>query len=783
MKNGEPRRVSIVIPCFNPVEWLIAAIESVRAQTHKSIEILVVDDGSTSAESKAVLRKAHLLADRFIEQPNRGPAAARNAGFRIAEGDYFVPLDADDLLEPRFVEECLSALEAQPAAGFAYTDTLVFGDRQYVERVPAFNLYRQLSRNALAYACMTHRPAWEAAGGYNESLRFGYEDWEFYLRLGARGYSGCQVNRVLLRYRKHGRSLTDIAQERHAELMATIHADHPELYSPAGKAAIKAIWEPAVCISSSAEPCRQTIVDYEVAATTDVAELQRKSRANAFLIARGEPLDAMAAERAALAIWSGADGVQLPGGSIAVSRSSLSKWSGTANTRESETWRPGSGAFPGFFESVQRHLANANLLSLETWKRHPGRSLARLIPLRFKERVNAIALRQVFDLSFYLQFQPEAVMLAGAPVKPLEYLPAPATRMRIAFVTPHLGVGGAEAVFLDVAEACGRDRHEISVIATQSRDDRWMGKWSDRADHVYDLARLVPPERMAAAVYSIAANWRFDAVMIQNSLHAYSILAALKKSFPATRIIDMVHAVNEQGWDLISVTETATPYIDMRVAISEAVRDRLLRSGTPPERIRLIRNGVDVARFVPGPSGTENPPAILFAGRLDPVKRPLLLVDIARALRALRGSGGFRMVVAGTGPQKEKLQSRIRRAGLDNVFQFLDHTDEMPKVFARCDIVVITSANEGIPLVALEAMASARPVVASATGAVGEAVHTDAGVLIPPGPREAERFAEAIDGLLRSVEARDRMGRQGRERVEKEYDRSRAVMAYADLFS
>ena len=173
----------------------------------------------------------------------------------------------------------------------------------------------------------------------------------------------------------------------------------------------------------------------------------------------------------------------------------------------------------------------------------------------------------------------------------------------------------------------------------------------------------------------------------------------------------------------------------------------------------------------------------MFAGRLEPVKRPLLLVDIALELIELRSGRDFRVLVAGDGPEGEPLRIRVRRAGLDSVFALPGHVDDMPKVLAGADVVVLPSQAEGIPLVVLEAMAVARPVVCSRVGAVAEVVDSSNGILIEPGPGEARRFAVALQQLLNNPGERDAMGRAGRRKVEAEYDRRQSWKAYRDLFA
>ncbi len=780
--------VSVVIPCYNPTQFLEETLASVWAQTYQPIEIILVDDGTDQAEARELLRSAAPRVTRFIEQPNRGLAAARNAGFREASGAYVQPLDADDKIAPTCIAECVKALETNPEAAFVYTDYHVFGDVDYVERLDDYNLYKLLDRNALAYSSLIRRADWELAGGYDESMRIGYEDWDFWLRLAERERCGHHLPRVLFHYRKSGRSLFTLAQEHHQELIEKIRANHAHLYSREGQARIKARWAPAVCVLGRELKAAQTIDDLGYLATSDSHAALKQSAAEAFLVPAADGnSDTHCAEFCALAVWGGHGVMKLPDGALCASRAALETvhdvrqlsqkvGSRTATPHQRSVW-------PGRLDRLQRHLANAELTSLSNWRRHPVRSLGRLVPLRAKEWINRAAGRSVFDLSFYLKFQPQSVITSGALVAPLRYLPRAAERRRIALVTPHLGPGGAENVLLEVSSVLDRQHCEVFLIATQSQDWRWQKRWERMADHVLDLAALVPPERLVAALYSVAVNWEFDVLFIQNSLAAYSAIPLLRRARPQLKIMDLIHAVDPR-WDFVSSTAPVASQIDVRVAISAAARQRLLEAGTAEQRIRVIRNGIDLERFraapVRSPEARKN---ILFAARLDPVKRPLLLADIAQELLKLRGRGDFHFLVAGDGPERKSLGARLNRAGLDSIFTLLGQVDDMPALLGEADVVVLPSQAEGIPLIVLEALASARPVVCSNVGAVAEVVDSSNGILIEPGPGEARRFATAIDSLLADSQLRYKTGQAGRRKAEAEYDRKQSSEAYRQLFS
>ena len=207
---------------------------------------------------------------RYIDQANGGPASARNAGLRTSHGTYILPLDADDRLAPTFVAECIAALQANPEAAFVYTDYRVFGDTTYVERLGDYNLYNLLDRNTIPYASLIRRADWELAGGYDESVRVNYEDWDFWLRLGERERFGYHLPRVLFEYRKSGPSMFTLAGEHDQELRERIRANHPGLYSREGRVRIKARWAPAVCLLGSQFGTKPLIEDWEHVPVTEI---------------------------------------------------------------------------------------------------------------------------------------------------------------------------------------------------------------------------------------------------------------------------------------------------------------------------------------------------------------------------------------------------------------------------------------------------------------------------------------------------------------------------------
>ena len=778
--DGPLPLVSIVIPCFNPGEYLFQAIASARAQLAVSVEIILVNDGTNDPSGLDVVKRAIPLVDRYIYQENRGLAAARNSGFRVAVGELVAPLDADDIFEAGFVAECRDALAACPDAAFAYADYRKFGRENFIERQAEYNLYQLLDRNTHAYAALIRHKDWELAGGYDEKMRVGYEDWEFWLRLGGLGRFGCHVPMVLFRYRKHGYSLLDVARSHHQQNIEYIQKKHAGMYSREGRAQIKARWFPATRIlvnnGQDYDPAQQTLLD---CATTNGLDGSARTP-SAFLIASPRVPDANSAELAALAVWSGTARVELPDGSIACSADALQ--SGTAVNRTGTRSEP---AVRGrLLETLHRHLVNAELLTWTTWRQKPVASLLRLIPLRFKEWVNRICGRALFDLSFYLQFRPGSVFADNSVLEPLVYMPRIGDRRRVALITPHLGPGGAEAMLYEIAGFLDRSRFEISLITVKADDQRWRGRWSARVDHIYDLGTVVSAaERVGGAIYSLVTNWKYDIVLIQNVLSAYSFLPRIREALPSARIIDLIHSIDEE-WNIAEATATVAEAFDTRVAVSAAGAHQLRAAGTPSGKIRVIRAGIDTNRFrISTDSRRPGSWRILFAARLDPVKRPRLLAEIASKLLAIRQSPDFVITVAGDGPDLGRLRHDVAHAGLDDRFDFRGFIADIGPLIQDSDIVLLTSRNEGIPLIVLEALGCGKPVVSSAVGAVAEAViHGETGLLIDRMDQEPERFARAINELIESSERREQLGEAGRLLVREEYSQERACVAWREIF-
>lgn len=236
--------VSVVIPCYNYGAYVEDAIRSCLRSTWQDLEILVVDDGSTDPETERVLKELNFPKTRVIHQENKGLPAARNRGIREAAGRYILPLDADDTIHPTLIEKALILLEAHPGLGFASFWLRHFGDEDWVWMPPPFNFATLLDDNIVTVASLFRKAAWEEVGGYNEAMRQGYEDWDFWISLAKWGWIGRQIPEPLFNYRRHGHTMVHEAHKKRETLVAQLRANHPGLYGPSPLASLRRRWQP-----------------------------------------------------------------------------------------------------------------------------------------------------------------------------------------------------------------------------------------------------------------------------------------------------------------------------------------------------------------------------------------------------------------------------------------------------------------------------------------------------------------------------------------------------------
>jgi hypothetical protein len=232
---GPKPKVSIILTCYNYGHFLPQSLDCALGQTWDNLEVVLVDDGSTDNTPEIAADYAARYPDRlvYLRQENSGqPAIARNNGVAMSTGELILCLDADDLIEPPMVEECVGWLRKHPDASIVYSCAHNFGARDDIHVSQDYNFATLILKNHMPYCSLYKREVWENLGGYRTNVR-GCEDWDFWIAAGGLGYFATMIPRVFFHYRNHGEGL--YAQEvkpNFPEKFRQIVLNNADLYPP-----------------------------------------------------------------------------------------------------------------------------------------------------------------------------------------------------------------------------------------------------------------------------------------------------------------------------------------------------------------------------------------------------------------------------------------------------------------------------------------------------------------------------------------------------------------------
>jgi len=331
-------------------------------------------------------------------------------------------------------------------------------------------------------------------------------------------------------------------------------------------------------------------------------------------------------------------------------------------------------------------------------------------------------------------------------------------------------VGGGELSLLDLLRGLDRDRFAPVLAVPEDGEVAMRSRELDLPVHVVPLPPLRRPGpgaiRSAWALAQLARA--AEAALIHaNGTRAMAYAAAAGR-LAARPTLWHVRIAESDGLLDRALCAAATAVI----ATSRAVARRFHWAGA---KVRLVPNGVDLKRFAPRPPSAalrasldvpRSAPVALSIGRHVPEKGYRHLVDAA--LLVERARAGVHWVLVGAGELSPELEAQARRLGLAGLLHFAGWRDDVADVLALADVFVLPSESEGFGRVLVEAMAMARPVVATVVGGIPDIVLAgQTGLLVPPADPVA--LAGAVQALLDDPPRAARLGAAGRARAESTF--------------
>jgi len=360
--------------------------------------------------------------------------------------------------------------------------------------------------------------------------------------------------------------------------------------------------------------------------------------------------------------------------------------------------------------------------------------------------------------------------------------------MRILYIIETLGRGGAEKQLVLIARAMKRKNHDVSVIVLFAE-----GWWAEhlRSSGIPVLFLEFPNDyklrlRMLSAFQRLIRELRLrQPHVVCGFLYRGSVIAALaayqagiKNIISVRRDCGFIRDQVPMPRFLEKLSYRASAFY---VANSQAVALALREEGVPPQKIRIIHNGIEVAE---GPFESQRMDGAFRVGLLANLTPQKDHVTFVKAIGlAIPHCPTLRAVIAGRDydDRSQTIQAEIDRLNLGGRVELLSHVDDAMQFISALDVGVLCSITEGFPNVILEYMSQAKPVIASRVGGIPEVVQDgETGLLVPAG--DAPALAQAIVQLAHDRTQCERMGRAGSEVVRRNYDIRKIALEWEALY-
>lgn len=206
--SNDPK-ISIVLPTYNQARYLPGALEGILQQTFQDFELIVVNDGSKDPTPQVLAEYQKRIEFQVVEQENQGLPRALNAGFALANGDYFTWTSSDNIMLPGMLKSLSIALDDDQSVGVVYSDWYFIDDAGQVislYKTLDYDRHLLLRQNYVHCSFLFRRECMEKVGRYDPAFIYG-EDWEFWIRV-SQDFKMKHVPEALYQYRVHTQSMT-----------------------------------------------------------------------------------------------------------------------------------------------------------------------------------------------------------------------------------------------------------------------------------------------------------------------------------------------------------------------------------------------------------------------------------------------------------------------------------------------------------------------------------------------------------------------------------------------
>jgi glycosyltransferase involved in cell wall biosynthesis len=274
--------------------------------------------------------------------------------------------------------------------------------------------------------------------------------------------------------------------------------------------------------------------------------------------------------------------------------------------------------------------------------------------------------------------------------------------------------------------------------------------------------------------------------------HGYkgNVIGFFATLFTKTKRITTVHGWTQVDFKVMMyelIDKIVIRYYDKLIAVSEDIKKQLLSYAVPRNKIFVVHNGIDVARFSPRKKGKLKREFKISArykiigtiGKLSKEKGHKYFLKAATEIK--KKYSNVKFVIVGEGALKRKLKTLAKKVKIENSVIFVGFREDIPEILDDFDIFVLSSVREGIPLVLLEALAKAKPVVSFEVGGIPEVItNGETGILVQA--RNYKSLAENVVSLLNKPQLAKKIAKKGQERVKKDFNLEAMTDKYQEIY-
>lgn len=732
------------------------ALESVASAWATGAFVVVVDDASSSGAHRELSAVCAPYRERLVllrRPTNGGLSATRNTGIEWALRNlpnirYLLPLDADDVVDSRAVDElegrwedAESTCSPSESLGWLYGDATLFGTFEVMSRVPRrFTGSRLLHGNFCFSTSFIHRQVFDAGIRYDETLRRGLEDWDLYLSALERGFVGRHVGHFGFHYRKHGVSMLTETNEDLGSVETDVRLRHPSLFERESRLEREHIELPRFaildldratlrCLSSPDRP-------HLVHSLAD-GPIEREYLPPIVIAARAEWIDAVSDGRMMHQVLASVQAALAHQSTIVLGYHVAQD--GASGLDYRAALRPPSGiAFDATRATADPEeivaILDGSVFAPAQYQYGP---LVSTIPpsSRLKhhhEAVNGLAELLRPDVRPYSVEPDDHVypsdrefVIHETVTKPghLEVRASPPHVRNIGVVAPWIGLGGMDLIMLEMAKAYAAEPNTaVHLLTTETGIQEMAGRYRDSFATINAVAPTSHNERSVQAFAE-----QMDILLVANSSKLYGLLPLIRKRtrpsvFVFIQNVDVASDGASVGY-LFPLARQYDKQIDGYFVPSRLTASLIRGFGVDPDKIHVVPNAavytpaIDEEPDLSGDGLPDRALHILYAGRFDRQKGMDRLNEVFQRLR-----------VGGVPFEARLVGKAVLEQSQDHSFDDVTvvppsyEIEVMREHFRWADVLVLPSRWEGLPLVMMDALIFGLLVITTDVGGIPEYV-------------------------------------------------------------